>query len=271
MNGVLLIVIDGLRPDALEVAPTRHLKRLMAEGAYTPAARTVSPSVTLPAHFSIFTSLEPVNHGVITNTTRPAPEVWLASLPVFLRFAGLRSAMFYNWEHIRELTPPGILDQAAFVDDAGEDGDGLVAEAAAEALGRRPPDFGFIYFTRLDGVGHKHGWMSDQYLAELDRVDGSVGRVLAAMDRVGPEKRYNVIVHSDHGGFEHGHEADRPECKTVPWLAWGPDIRSGADPGPVSVLDTAPTVARLLGLGQHPLWQGRPVEAVVGPGLEGSR
>jgi hypothetical protein len=45
---------------------------LAADGACTLDAATVEPSVTLPVHFSIFTSQKPINHNVLTNTGRPA-------------------------------------------------------------------------------------------------------------------------------------------------------------------------------------------------------
>jgi arylsulfatase A-like enzyme len=48
---------------------------------------------------------------------------------------------------------------------------------------------------------------------------------------------------------------------TIPWLVAGPGIRAGyAISAPVSLLDTAPTLARLLGIAPHHEWEGRCVE-----------
>src|SRR5687768_7962256 len=49
---VLILSIDGLRPDAISLAPMPNLFALMQSGAYSLTAQTVYPSVTLVAHAS---------------------------------------------------------------------------------------------------------------------------------------------------------------------------------------------------------------------------
>ena len=66
---VLLILSDGMRPDGLDAHPAAA--RLMREGSYTLRARTVMPSVTLPCHMSLFHSVDPGRHGILTNTYVP--------------------------------------------------------------------------------------------------------------------------------------------------------------------------------------------------------
>jgi arylsulfatase A-like enzyme len=54
---------------------------------------------------------------------------------------------------------------------------------------------------------------------------------------------------------------------TIPWLAVGPGIRAGhAIQSPVSLLDTAPTIARLLGLTASNQWEGRCVDEIFATG-----
>jgi arylsulfatase A-like enzyme len=73
----------------------------------------------------------------------------------------------------------------------------------------------------------------------------------------------SIIVHADHGGHERTHGTDSPDDMTIPWIAAGPTIRRGHTiNAPVSLLDTAPTIARLLGLRQPAEWEGRPVEEI---------
>ena len=56
---------------------------------------------------------------------------------------------------------------------------------------------------------------------------------------------------------------------TIPWLAAGPNIRAGHTiAAPVSLLDTAPTLARLLGLAPHHEWEGTCVEEIFIGGAE---
>ena len=68
MPPVVLIMLDGVRPDALVAAHTPRIDAFMAGGAYTLKARSVMPSVTLPCHTSIFHSVPPTRHGILDNT-----------------------------------------------------------------------------------------------------------------------------------------------------------------------------------------------------------
>ena len=63
---VLLILIDGMRPDAMVQIPAA--KKVMEKAAYKLEGRTVYPSCTLPCHMSLFYSRPPLTHGVTSNT-----------------------------------------------------------------------------------------------------------------------------------------------------------------------------------------------------------
>ena len=66
---VLLILIDGMRPDALEdISFAQELKK---KASYTMQGTSVVPPVTLPCHMSLFHSVDPTRHGTITNTYMP--------------------------------------------------------------------------------------------------------------------------------------------------------------------------------------------------------
>ena len=65
---VVLVSIDGLRPDAISPKETPTLSRLTTEGSYTLSARTILPSKTLPSHTSMLTGQPPDIHGVSWNT-----------------------------------------------------------------------------------------------------------------------------------------------------------------------------------------------------------
>src|SRR5215213_5495527 len=105
MPPVVFIMLDGLRPDALELAYTPRLDAFIAEGAHTLTARSVMPSITLPCHTSIFHSVPPTRHGIIENQWRAMarPVVGLVDTA---KVAGKRCAFFYNWELLRDLNRP---------------------------------------------------------------------------------------------------------------------------------------------------------------------
>ena len=65
----LVILVDGMRPDALVNIP--QAQKIMERSTHTLNARTVMPSVTLPCHMSLFHSVDPARHGTTTNTYAP--------------------------------------------------------------------------------------------------------------------------------------------------------------------------------------------------------
>jgi arylsulfatase A-like enzyme len=258
MPPVVLIMMDGLRPDALVQANTPRLDAFMANGAYTLNARSVMPSVTLPCHTSIFHSVPPSRHGITSNQWAPLARP-LPGLFDLAHAAGKRTAFFYNWEELRDIGRPGSLDLSYFRNTSYQpDGDTITAAEVARVFAQDVPDFTFVYFGTVDTAGHYYGWMSEDQLGQLATVDAALGAVLDAL----PEDAA-IVLQSDHGGHDRNHGTDAPEDMTIPWLAAGPGIRPGhAIDAPVSLLDTAPTIARLLGIVPHHEWEGRCVEEI---------
>jgi predicted AlkP superfamily pyrophosphatase or phosphodiesterase len=69
---VLIISIDGLRPDAVTQADQYGLKipnlrRMMAEGAYADGVTGVTPTITFPSHTTLITGVWPAEHGILSN------------------------------------------------------------------------------------------------------------------------------------------------------------------------------------------------------------
>lgn len=258
---VIFILIDGMRPDAIDTAACPNLAGLRGRGAATMRARSVMPSITLPCHTSIFHSVPPARHGVITNTWTPMARP-LPGLFDVTHAAGLRNVFFYKWEELRDLGRPGTLQMSYFRNTSYQaDGDDCIAHAAAKVIADERPDFAFVYLGTVDVGGHYYGWMTDGYLRQLEHVDALLGELLAASS---PEDK--VLLQSDHGGHERNHGTDTPEDMTIPWIVAGPGIRPGHQiMAPVSLLDTAPTLARLLGVAPHPEWEGRCIEEIFVP------
>ncbi len=51
---VILISVDGMRPDGITACGNDYLLKLAAQGASCLDASTIMPSVTLPCHSSLF-------------------------------------------------------------------------------------------------------------------------------------------------------------------------------------------------------------------------
>jgi predicted AlkP superfamily pyrophosphatase or phosphodiesterase len=253
---VVFVMIDGLRPDAITPERCPALTGLMARGAYSLRAQSVMPSVTLPCHMSIFHSVPPARHGVTTNTWSPMARP-LPGLVETAHAAGRSCSFYYNWEPLRNLSEPGHLLHAYFrQNDRSPGGDHVIAGEAMRSLLLDRPDFAFIYLGTVDVAGHAFGWMSPRYLEQASYVDQALGALIAVL----PADTH-MLVHADHGGHDRNHGTDSPEDMTIPWLLAGPGIRTGyALQAPISLLDTAPTLAQLLDVRPDPQWEGHAAE-----------
>ncbi len=237
---LVLITVDGLRPDALTPDRTPQILALARRGAYTFQAQTIFPSVTLPAHASMLTGQPPEAHGVDWNDYQPARGVITATTLFHLAHAaGLRAVLVAGKEKFAHFNDPVAVDVYRFVttgDQAVVDEAILQVQAGFDLL--------VVHLPNPDYFGHLTGWMSDIYLFQLTRTDAAVGRLLAALP---PETV--VILTADHGGLGLAHGRRLPEDMTIPWIIAGPGVKADhALAEPVNIMDTAATAAHLLGL-----------------------
>ena len=257
---VVILSIDGLRPDAIGLAPMPNLMALMQSGAYSLTAQTVYPSVTLVAHSSMLSGLCPAKHGVYWNDY--LPDLGYAQgtdLFDIAHAAGLRTDMVVSKRKLIQITEPSSLDNFLFVNDR----DTVVMETL---LADFPEDFGvlFIHFGITDGMGHSYGWLSPQQLSVLFRADEAIGRFMAELDARNLRNETLLIVSADHGGHASTHGSNSPEDMTIPWIAVGPGIQARQLTSFIQTTDTAATAAFALGLPLPAEWDGAPVYEAFG-------
>jgi predicted AlkP superfamily pyrophosphatase or phosphodiesterase len=267
VNRVILVVVDGMRPDAMLQARMPALHRLMETGAYTLSAQTVMPSITLPVHTSMFHSVAPETHGIYGNTWHPMVDETIPGIMDVVRQAGRKPSVYNTWEPLRDLARPGALFQSVYFniyDTPPDVVDIRISHLAAEGILRDPPDFAFLYLGMPDEIAHRHTWMSQPYLDSLALADQGLSHLLSKLEEAGLLEGTAFLVLSDHGGHEHSHGTDSPDDMTIPWILWGPGVRKGCEiKTPVNVIDTAPTIAHLLGLPIPPGWQGRVIHEAL--------
>ncbi len=256
MQKTLYILIDGLRTDAFETANTPGADRLRKRGCYFPDVRTVSPPQTLPAHFTIFSSLPPLGHGVMNNTGLPDPCSHSQNLFLQVKNQGKSVSAFYSWEHLRNLAPAGTLDHSLHIRVQTEADLSRLADNALAHLEDQSPDFCFLYLEWTDIVGHKSGWMSRDYIKAVETCDQALSRFLHLMDR--PDAPYTLVMGSDHGGEGYHHMEPGPGVDQTPLVMAGPQIPQGTViDRPASLTDIAPTLAANMGVPPHFAWEGR--------------
>lgn len=259
---VLLISIDGLRPDALMQGDTTALKALMKRGSFTLTARTVYPSITLTSHVSMMTGVEPATHHVLWNEWEPERgPVDQETMFDVAKAAGMTTAMFAGKEKFRHFVKGNRFDKFDIPGYAVS----AVAPAAAQYIIDKKPNLIMVHLAETDGAGHSKGWMSPEQFEALARSDKAVKQLLDALDRAGIAGDTAVLVSADHGGHARTHGTASAEDMTIPWIAAGSGVRAaGKLTASVTTCDTAATALALLGLKVPAEWNGKPVTSALG-------
>jgi len=264
---VLLIGVDGVRPDVLAEVATPNIDSLAGAGAFTATARTGMPSVSGPSWSSMLTGVWPEKHGVVDND-----------------FGGKRYDLYPDFltriEQVRpelatfavvDWKPLGAADDSMPTIGDGVDvkhvldgyevgwpeGDERSVALAVEHLATADPDALFVYLGNPDEVSHEHESIGQEYRDAIALADAQVGRLVAAVKARSTyaQEDWLVLVTTDHGRTaDGGHGGDTPEERTIFFLAHGPSAVVGTPPDTVQIVDVAVTALAHLGIAADPAW-----------------
>ncbi len=272
---MLVIGIDGCRPDGIEAARTPALDRLIDGGIFVrasclPPRPTIADSVSGPGWAAIVTGVWAEKHGIRDNSFRGSRIDRFPHFFARLRAAGFRGklASVVHWEPIKSQLVRGSAD----VDEA-YGSDDQVADRAVALLQDRAVRVLFVHFDDADHAGHTYGFdpKLDRYRAAIEAIDRRIDRVLSALD-ARPTRRsedWLVLVTSDHGGSGKGHGGGAKDVKrrTSFIIASGRAFIGKRLTRAAFLPDVAATALYHL-LGRvEPSWQldGRPLQLDVAP------
>lgn len=214
------------------------LRDLAGRGSAARAAEAVFPSVTYPGHASIATGVRPARHGIVFNQRFEASGErgrWyeeagdLQATPIWewARAAGLRTAAV-SWpvtlgarvdflvperdyyarrgplELLLAASTPGLFETAGvtpraemFKDVAAWDT--FLSTTAAGIIRAARPGLLLVHLVQLDYFQHRGGREGADVERAVERVDGHVAAILAAVREAGGAGRTVVVVVGDHG------------------------------------------------------------------------
>ena len=266
---VVLVVLDGLRPDAIPRFALPHLAALAQRSAYSMLGRTVSPSVTACAMASLLTGASPERHGLQSDRFHlPKSRGQLHPLPRLLAEHGLQSSGFLA---AMPLLFTGIAKRMAtrlgfgVARFRGRGCDEILA-AARPALREQQNGLVLMHWPDADRAGHAHGWMSEQYADATWRMDATMGLLMRELDLTDPGTL--LIALADHGGggaVTTHHNSSHPLDTTIPIFVAGGAVRRGEMAPGASLLDVPATVCWALGLPIPESYAGRPLTSAFAP------
>jgi predicted AlkP superfamily pyrophosphatase or phosphodiesterase len=271
---VVIISIDGLRPDRALTANMPALRTMLRDGAYTFWAKTTAVSITLPSHTSMVTGVIPVKHGIHWNEDLPFAKPYYPKVPTVMEMAtkaGYVTAMIAGKSKFETLNKPGTITHVWLpVGENAKVDNVTVANEAVKTIAAYKPALTFIHFPDVDTVGHAKGWGSHEQLATIEQTDTQLARVFQALDQAGIRASTFVLVTADHGGAGITHGADDPRSRHIPWIVTGPGVKKNFDLTQIAALevrteDTCATACWLLGLPQLKNFDGHPVRDAFEP------
>ena len=257
----VVVVLDGLRPDAINTFGLRNLMRMKEVGASSLEAATVSPSYTAACLTSLLTGLPPAEHGVdsdriffprSTSRIEPMPRsvarhgyetsAFMGEVPFALRGLARKIGRAFGFQN------------ASFSGNSSAE----ILRTAIRALCSQRRGLVALHFPDADKAGHQFGWMSAEYAAAAHQLDQTLGLV-SSLAHSRADAQTLLVVLADHGGGgsrSNGHVSDHPLDVTIPILLAGKCVQP-SDLGPVSLLDIPATVLWALGISAPANYRGR--------------
>jgi len=259
----LVITIDGLRADAIAKANAPNLTDLIKEGSYTPTAKTVTPPKTLPSHISLVTGLVPKKHGTYKNEWNPSMGYTeFETIFTIAKKEGFSTAMFVGKDKLNFIAVPKSIDKLEVVEYSPTSVK-EISNSFISYMKENTPGITLIHFPEPDITGHKQGWMSEEYLNALQRVDTELGNIIDALKQIGIYEKTFLVITSDHSGKGKTHKGDHPYVTTIPWLAVGEGVKQDYSiKEKVYIYDTAPTVLKALDISPPQNIDGRVLEEI---------
>ncbi|MFT4648428.1 MAG: arylsulfatase A-like enzyme [Glaciecola sp.] len=271
---------------ARRTAATPHLDRL-AEESFTYGYALASSSWCAPSTASIMASQYPSYLGFTSlERSLDGSHVTLAEV---LRGAGWKTRAFVQHPFLRTRynLDQGFAQYSVAEGDSAPARGGITMKKALDAIG----DLGgqsTLLWVQLGGLGppfdledngqpltrsewlrYRDQWQSEdlsilreRYSAGVERVDRQLGLLLEALVQAGVDGDTVVVCVASNGCelLENGHIGDGTSLADslvrVPLMISVPEVRPGVIEDPVSLIDLAPSLLRLLGLRAPHTWRG---------------
>jgi predicted AlkP superfamily pyrophosphatase or phosphodiesterase len=214
---LILVSIDGFRPDYLDRGMTPNLSALARDGVRA-EMRPSFPSLTFPNHYALVTGLRPDRNGIVNNqmedpdhpgvvftlrdrAVNTLPYWWEDATPLWVSAEqqGVRSAtMFWPGSEvaIHGIRPRDwVLFDQALPSSARVD---TVLQWLDRPASERPR-FITLYFDTVDTAGHRFGPDSAELNVAVEDVDRAIGLLLEGLSQRGLRDNTNIVIVSDHG------------------------------------------------------------------------
>jgi len=263
---VILIVIGGVSAEGFQYSNTPEINSLIRQGVISLETRGVMPTLSAPNLATILTGAGPEQHGITSNSwslvnqgfepTVQDADGYFTSIFTLIRKQkpGAITAMFYDWEWLGTGVNKKYISKEQFIQ-----GHVMITSVALNYIKKENPVFTCIYYGLPDQTGRSKGYDSKAYFQSIEEIDTEIGKIVAGVKEMGMAPGTTFIITSDHGGSVLKNGSESMSEIEVPWIISGPGIRKNVlIETPNDLTNTAPTIARILGIKTPVEWIGTP-------------
>ena len=222
---VLVIGIDGCRPDALAAASTPVLDSLIATSVFSPDAMNDDITISGPGWAAIVCGVYSPKHLVTSNNFAGND---FATYPPIVSYiedhdASLNTASICHWAPINTQIVGVHGDYALNVTS-----DSALSAEAVDYITNNDPDYLFIHFDDVDHAGHAYGFSTSvpQYISAIEGVDAYIKPISTAiMNRpTYANENWLILLTPDHGGIGTSHGGTTIDEEKVFFIASGASV-----------------------------------------------
>lgn len=261
---LMIIGLDGTRPDALQVANTPNLDALANNGVANFNTLTGDISFSGPGWSSMLIGVWCDKHEVLENEFATKN---FADYPHFFKrvkdaFPGAVTASVSHWDKINTEIAGAHPTSSNHTITVGTDAE--VASNVANLLTSTDVDAIFMQFDDIDHQGHDCCFDPNDtnYRDVIETTDLHVKTVIDALHSRSTfaNEDWLILVSSDHGGgglFADQHGPDTPTDRTMFIIASGPSVVPANMPSGAQrphITDVAVTALTHLGVRIDPAW-----------------
>ncbi len=218
---VILLSLDGVRPEDIRGAGLRSFEALRSGGAWAERLVPVFPANTFPNHATLATGAWPEGHGIVGNRFLDrerglydygADPSWLEAEPLWAA-AGRQAApaAVFFWVASEGRWPgQARLHRYLAPFDSGvgeaEKVDRILSWLAEE--GADAPRLILSWWRGVDRAAHRHGPGSPEARAAMQAQDAELYRLVQELEARGHFSDTTLVVVSDHGMARLGRAVD---------------------------------------------------------------
>ncbi len=225
---VLIIGIDGCRPDALMQAHTPNIDTLIKNATYSLDALTKPPTMSATGWSSVLTGVWGDKHGATDGNN--FGNTHYDKYPDIFKFIEdhdphLNTASMVVWHPINDK----IVSHADVEENFNKDTE--MVETVRKRLENNDDDVMFIHFDDVDHAGHENGFntLIKPYMQSIETTDMHIGKILNSIQKRPNFKNeaWLIMITPDHGGTIKGsHGGSLLEERNIFFIASGDKVNN---------------------------------------------